>query len=117
MGRDPEDLALVYLFPTILIAMYFGSSVAVMSSFALTGRPAVFGPLWKILLKPGRCGASARRGREALHARSFPTVLGAPGTLEIRLANENNAARGHHATVTDVDFSIGSVKPFWAGSR
>ena len=51
MGRDPEDLALVYLFPTILIAMYFGSSVAVMSSFALTGRPAVFGPLWKILLQ------------------------------------------------------------------
>jgi Domain of unknown function (DUF4118) len=34
LGRDPEDLALVYLFPTILIAMYFGSSVAVMSSFA-----------------------------------------------------------------------------------
>jgi hypothetical protein len=31
-----------------------------------------------------------------------PTVLGAPGVVEIRLANENNA---------DVDFSIGSVKP------
>ena len=23
LGRDPEDLALVYLFPTILIAMYW----------------------------------------------------------------------------------------------
>jgi hypothetical protein len=42
-----------------------------------------------------------------------PTVLGPPGPVEIGLANENNnAARGSHATVTDVDFSIGSVKPF-----
>jgi K+-sensing histidine kinase KdpD len=32
--RDPEDLALVYIFPTIFIAVFFGSSVAVMSSFA-----------------------------------------------------------------------------------
>ena len=40
------------------------------------------------------------------------TVLGAPGTVEIGLANENNAATGRRATVTDVDFSIGSVKPF-----
>jgi hypothetical protein len=43
--------------------------------------------------------------------RVVPSVLGAPGTAEIRLANENNAAKGHHATVTDVDFSIGSVVP------
>jgi hypothetical protein len=41
-----------------------------------------------------------------------PTVLGPPGSVEIGLANENNAAWGSHATVTDVDFSIGSVKPF-----
>jgi hypothetical protein len=33
-----------------------------------------------------------------------PTVLGAPGTLEIELANQNNAAVGRAATVTDVDF-------------
>jgi hypothetical protein len=46
-----------------------------------------------------------------------PTVLGPPGVAEIRLANEKNAARGHHATVTDVNFSIiGSVKPLTAGS-
>jgi hypothetical protein len=32
--RDPEDLALVYIFPTLFIAVFFGSSVAVMSSFA-----------------------------------------------------------------------------------
>jgi hypothetical protein len=41
-----------------------------------------------------------------------PTVMGPPSTVEIRLANENNAVKGHHATITDVDFSIGSVKPF-----
>ena len=41
-----------------------------------------------------------------------PTVLGPPGVVEIGPANENNAARGQNATVTDVDFSIiGSVKP------
>jgi hypothetical protein len=33
-----------------------------------------------------------------------PTVLGAPGTLEIELANQNNAAVGRAATVIDVDF-------------
>ena len=41
-----------------------------------------------------------------------PTVIAAPSTVEIRLANKNNAARGCSATVTDVDFFIiGSVKP------
>jgi hypothetical protein len=40
-----------------------------------------------------------------------------PGTAEIRLANENKAATGCYAAVTDVDFSIGSVKPVKAGSR
>ena len=58
-----------------------------------------------------------RADDESVARKIVPTVLGAPGTVEIRLANENNTARGHHATVTDVDFSIGSVKPFRAGSR
>ena len=58
-----------------------------------------------------------RADDESVARKIVPTVLGALGTVEIRLANENNAARGHHATVTDVDFSIGSVKPFRAGSR
>ena len=50
----------------------------------------------------------------ALHAKSFPTVLRAPGTVEIGLANENNAAVGNDATITDVDFSfsLGSIKRF-----
>jgi hypothetical protein len=46
-----------------------------------------------------------------------PTVMGAPSTVEIKLANENNAAKGHHATVIDVDFSIGSVKPLTVRER
>ena len=53
-----------------------------------------------------------RADDESVARKVVPMVLGAPGSVEIRLANENNAARGHHATVTDVDFSIGSVKPF-----
>jgi len=53
-----------------------------------------------------------RADDENVARKVVPTVLGAPGTVEIGLANENNAATGHHATVTDVDFSIGSVKPF-----
>ena len=52
-----------------------------------------------------------RAGDESVARKTVPTVLGAPGIAEIRLANENNAATGRHATVTDVDFSIGSVVP------
>jgi hypothetical protein len=52
------------------------------------------------------------RGDDKSVARKVvPAVLGPPGPVEIGLANENNEARGIHATVTDVDFSIGSVKP------
>ena len=53
-----------------------------------------------------------RADDESVARKIVPTVLG-----EIRLANENNAATGCYAAVTDVDFSIGSVKPFGAGSR
>ena len=52
-----------------------------------------------------------RANDESVARKTVPTVLGAPGIAEIRLANENNAAKGRHATVTDVDFSIGSVVP------
>jgi hypothetical protein len=45
------------------------------------------------------------RAADAEAARKVvPTVLGAPGTLEIGLANQNNEAVGRAATVTDVDF-------------
>ena len=52
-----------------------------------------------------------RADDESIARKVVPTVLGAPGVVEIRLANENNAATGCYAAVTDVDFSIGSVKP------
>jgi len=32
--NDPEDLALVYLLPTIFVAVFFGSTIAVMTSLA-----------------------------------------------------------------------------------
>jgi hypothetical protein len=57
-----------------------------------------------------------RADDESVARKIVPTVLGAPGTAEIRLANENNAATGCYAAVTDVDFSIGLVKPLKAGS-
>ena len=58
-----------------------------------------------------------RADDESVARKIVPTVLGAPGTVEIRLANENNAAVGNHASVTDVDFSIGSVKPLSKNGR
>jgi hypothetical protein len=33
-------------------------------------------------------------------------VLSPPGTVDIKVTNENNAALGVNAVVTDVDFSI-----------
>ena len=58
-----------------------------------------------------------RADDESIARKVVPTVVGAPGTADIRLTNENHAATGCHATVTDVDFSIASVKPLKAGSR
>jgi hypothetical protein len=53
-----------------------------------------------------------RAADQAVARKVVSTILGAPGTVEIGLANENNAAMGHHATITDVDFSfsLGSIK-------
>jgi hypothetical protein len=52
-----------------------------------------------------------RAADESVARKVVPTVLGAPGTLEIAMANENNAALGRHATITEVDLSsVGSVK-------
>jgi len=46
-----------------------------------------------------------------------PDVLGAPGAVEIGLANQNNhAALGHDAIVTDVAFDVGSIKLANGGS-
>ena len=55
-----------------------------------------------------------RAADESVARQVVSTILGAPGTVEIGLANENNAAVGNHATITDVDFSfsLGSIRRF-----
>jgi hypothetical protein len=52
-----------------------------------------------------------RAADESAARKVVPTVLGAPGTIEIALANEANAATGQDGRVTDVDFSIASLTP------
>jgi hypothetical protein len=47
---------------------------------------------------------------EGVAHKVVPTVLGAPSPVEIGLANQNNAASGRNATITDVDFSVGLIK-------
>ena len=53
-----------------------------------------------------------RAADENVALKVVPTVLGAPGAAEIRLANENNALSYNDAIVTNVDFLIedGSIK-------
>jgi hypothetical protein len=46
-----------------------------------------------------------RAENEELARKVVPSVLGSPGSVEIRLANENNAAIGNPSLVTEVDFS------------
>ena len=53
-----------------------------------------------------------RAADESVARAVVPTVLGAPGNAEIGLANQNNVATGRDARVTDVDFSVGLIKPF-----
>jgi hypothetical protein len=43
---------------------------------------------------------------ETVARRALPSVLNPPGTVDIMVTNENNAALGVDAHVTDVDFSI-----------
>src|SRR5262245_3133422 len=59
-----------------------------------------------------------RADDESVARKVVPMVLGAPGSLEIALVNETNAATGHNARVTDVGFSIVSLAPLHsAGDR
>jgi hypothetical protein len=51
-----------------------------------------------------RAVVRVRADNEEVARKVVPTVLGSPGSVEIVLANENNAAIGRTATVTDVDF-------------
>jgi hypothetical protein len=52
-----------------------------------------------------------RAADEGVARQVVPTMLGAPSSTEIELANQNNAAIGRDATVTSVNFSTGPVKP------
>ena len=45
---------------------------------------------------------------ENVARKVVPSVLGSPGTAEIRMANENNAGFGLNALVTNVDFCNGN---------
>src|SRR6478736_6944999 len=45
-----------------------------------------------------------RAANETVARRALPSVLGPPGTVDIKVTNENNAALGVNAVVTDVDF-------------
>jgi hypothetical protein len=47
-----------------------------------------------------------RASDESLARRVLPSVLGSPGTAEISVANDNHAALGWNATVTEVSFSM-----------
>src|SRR4029079_4465236 len=49
---------------------------------------------------------SLRAANETLARRALASVLSPPGTVDIKVTNENNAALGVNAVVTDVDFSI-----------
>ena len=53
-----------------------------------------------------------RAADENLARKVVPTVLGAPGTVELRLVNESNAVIFKDAILTSVDFTIeeGSIK-------
>jgi len=52
-----------------------------------------------------------RAADESVARQVVPEVLGAPGTAEIGLANQNVRATGRDATVTSVDFSVGRSSP------
>jgi hypothetical protein len=51
-----------------------------------------------------RAVVRVRAAEEDVARRDVSSVLGSPGSLEIELANQNNAAVGRPAIVTDVDF-------------
>jgi hypothetical protein len=60
-----------------------------------------------------RARVRVRAPNEEVAKNVVPSVLSAPGGLELDLANENNAAIGWAAAVTEVDFTQESdPRPF-----
>ena len=75
----------------------FGSAGQALSDIqAITSNP------WVKLVAVVR----VRAANETEARRVLPSVLSSPGTVDIKVANENNAALGVDALVTDVDFAI-----------
>jgi hypothetical protein len=52
-----------------------------------------------------RAVVRVRASDEDVARKVVPSVLGAPGSLEIDLANQNNAGIGRLATVIEVEFA------------
>jgi len=52
-----------------------------------------------------RAVVRVRADNEEVAREVVPSALGPPGSLEIGLANQNNAAVGWSAIVTEVDFT------------
>jgi hypothetical protein len=52
-----------------------------------------------------------RAADERIARQVVPEVLGAPGSIEIGLTNQNVRAMGREGSVTGVDFSIGRSSP------
>ena len=52
-----------------------------------------------------RAVVRVRASNEEVAREVVPSALGPPSSLEIGLANQNNAAVGWSATVTEVDFT------------
>ena len=50
--KDPEDLALAYLLPTIFVAVFFGSTIAVMTSLAggIAAAYFIYPPQFSVLM-------------------------------------------------------------------
>jgi hypothetical protein len=75
---------------------------------ALRGLPAMEEFVFKVSL---RAIVRVRAADESVVRNVVPTVLGAPGSTEIALANQNHVALGRDATVTGVEFSmVGPIK-------
>jgi hypothetical protein len=75
---------------------------------ALRGLPAMEEFVFKVSL---RAIVRVRAADESVARNVVPTVLGAPGSTEIALANQNHVALGRDATVTGVEFSmVGPIK-------
>jgi hypothetical protein len=87
--------------PIFEIQSSSGSPIAPLSKLSWKG-PDMNEYVFEVKL---RAVVRVRASDEGVAREVVSSVLGAPGSVEINLANENNAARlGQRATVTNVDF-------------